>query len=57
MDAVAKQSQSSEVGDLREAQVYILLSAIPALTASLGLLKDTLTLIGGYAFANYMEPG
>jgi hypothetical protein len=27
------------------------------LTASLGLLKDTLTLIGGYAFANYMEPG
>jgi hypothetical protein len=47
---VTKPSQAKVVTDIP-------LSAIPALAASLGLLTDTLTLTGGYAFANYMKSG
>jgi hypothetical protein len=49
----AKPSQSANWGRRRPSVCL----AIPALTALLGSLTDTLTLTGEWAYANYMESG
>jgi hypothetical protein len=52
----AKPSQKAKTC-AKSKSTSVCLLAIPALTASLGSLTDTLTLTGGCAYANYMESG